>query len=160
MLVAVEIFTLMSETEVEVKNCGWGGSVWSKHCQKKTKMDPNSVFTLFNPDGPGLDKVVPCGCNPCNVPKPLRTILLNFRKILSCYGSRYQVYIFPARDPGYALPSRRCLAAILGMSQSLQDDSPACPLSCPTHPLMSLSCLVKRLPSWAFFLGKHHGQRI
>ena len=24
MLVAVEIFTLMSETEVEVKNCGWG----------------------------------------------------------------------------------------------------------------------------------------
>ena len=44
--------------------------------------------------------------------------------------------------------------AILGMSQSFQDDSLACPLSCPTHPQMSLSCHVKRLPSPGLFSGK------
>ena len=55
MLVALEIFTLMSETEVEVKNCGWGlgGLCWIETLSEKTKMDQNSVFTLFNPDGPG-----------------------------------------------------------------------------------------------------------
>ena len=45
MLVAVEIFTLMSETEVEVKNCGWGGSVGSKHCPKRQKW----IKILYSP---------------------------------------------------------------------------------------------------------------